>query len=114
MEEKKLEIVPAIQSCEEILSLFRDSSYVFKSSPVITAPFLVIFSGIFMTVAELSLALIPSYREHLQLEIYSLMEAINEYHDLCVKSVAQDHFGKPKESILELASGSTKSLLVSL
>ncbi|CAL8080869.1 unnamed protein product [Orchesella dallaii] len=86
VEDRRLEVVPAIQTCEEVLQLFHDSTHVFRLHPLISSPFLITFSGIFVSVAELSMILIPSYKAPLLREMLLLGETLSLYKHACIQA----------------------------
>lgn len=86
LEDRRLEVVPGIQTCEEVLRLFYDPNHVFRMNPLVTSPFLITFAGIFVSLAELSLVLIPSYKEPLVGEMHLLCITLNSYKEACIKT----------------------------
>jgi len=85
LEDRRLEVVPALSLCEEILQLFRDPGHIFMKQPLISAPFVVTFAAIYAAVAELSLGLIPSYSDPLIRQILILKQTVNHYKVVCVE-----------------------------
>lgn len=86
LEDRRLEVVPAIQTCEEVLQLFHDPNHVFRMNPIVSSPFLAPFAGIFVAVAELSLVLIPSYKGPLIAEMALLRDTLTGYKTECIKA----------------------------
>lgn len=104
VDERKLEVVPALQSCEKILELFSDQSYGFWSLPISSSEYLLsvryqhlpnrIFNrtSMFFQFATLyleclchALCLIPSYREDVKIALAKICKVLKLYQTKCVE-----------------------------
>lgn len=85
-DERRLEVVPVIQACEEVLQLFSDPEHVFRQNPIVSAPFVASFGGVFLTIAEICIKLIPSYTEELANEMNLMIDTINAYQSTCIEA----------------------------
>lgn len=83
--DRRLEVIPALVLCEEILALFEDEEYIFARHPLSATPFLVTFGGVYVAVAEFSLAILPSYRTGLVKQMLLLGKVLASYKVTCVK-----------------------------
>lgn len=85
LEDRRLEVVPALALCEEIVELFRDPENVFAKNPISSTPFLVPFGGVYVAVAELSLAILPSYQGFLVKQMKLLAAVLKYYKCSCIQ-----------------------------
>lgn len=107
VEDRRLEVVPAIQTCEEVLQLFHDATHVFRLNPLVTSPFIVTFAGIFVAVAELSMVLIPSYKGPLVGEMNLLSQTLGMYKKACIRTRMENvkFRGNMPGSMLDVVAG---------
>ncbi len=79
VEERKAEVIPALHSCEKILTLFRDENFCLWKAVVISSQLLIAFVAIYADVIKRTLELLPSYKTHLNSELNKTVETLQKY-----------------------------------
>lgn len=77
--DKRVELANAMHTCEEIQGLFADKSFALSRNKLVSSPYLVAFSAVYLTVAKLTYEMRPEVRPNLEIEIANLAELNKEY-----------------------------------
>ncbi|GBB99544.1 hypothetical protein RclHR1_35570001 [Rhizophagus clarus] len=79
LDEQKIEVSVAFNSCQKILNEFNNKEHVYYMHPLITAPLLVAFSQLYTTVCTYGIELIPTYNDTVENEKKQLKDLMEEY-----------------------------------
>lgn len=85
LKERKIEVPYVLGSCLKILNEFNNKQHIYYMHPLITSPFLIAFSQIYITACTYGIELIPSYEERVEKEKKLLKEVIEEYKTNTIK-----------------------------
>jgi hypothetical protein len=85
IEDKRLEVVPAIHSLEKMLEMMSDESHIFFKVPLISSPYLTSLAYVFIGFAKFTAKIIPSYRGHFRELIEKLLKTLNNYKYKCIR-----------------------------
>ncbi len=83
--ERKLEVTPALQSCEKILTLFKDEDYCLWKEVIKSSLLLFAFVTIYADVIIFTLELVPSYKEKLKVQLNKTVETLEKYKEAVIK-----------------------------
>lgn len=76
---KKIELLLALSTCEEVMNLFQDEQYSFSQNKIASSSYLVAFSSVYLTVAKLSYEMLPEMRARTITSMRDLKQLNQEY-----------------------------------
>ncbi|CAG8675907.1 263_t:CDS:1, partial [Ambispora gerdemannii] len=78
-EDRKFEVTSAFHSCQKVLNDFQNEAHLFYQHPLVTAPSLIAFSQLYVSVCTYGVKLHSSYTELAEREKQRLKEVVEAY-----------------------------------
>ncbi len=83
--DRRIDLGLALHTCEEVKKLFEDNNYSFSKNRVVSSPYLVAFSSVYLSIAKLVYEMRPELRTRVSRHIDELAKLNKQYLEEAVK-----------------------------
>ncbi len=93
--DRRIDVVVALHTCEEVKNLFQDNAYSFARNKTVSSPYLLTFSSVYMVVAKLAYEMRVELRSKIATEMMELTNLNKRYMKEAIHQ-RKEHFLRPR------------------